>query len=209
MLAVKFNSCDGLNFVQGDMRVFSGVVYDPKTAQPADLTGSIISLNLPRDSGGSIKRTNAFIAVAQAQVIVPPTAETYGYIAQPDHGLVTGDTLQYQTSGTLPAPLAPTTNYKVQVIDNDNFYVTDTSGVIISLTDQGTVGGFTYKNLVDLVLGTTPVLGQFTFNMRAPVSGATNAALAQDFQVNYTNAAGSIQIILIQKVLDVYPQPVP
>jgi hypothetical protein len=204
-LAVKFNQCDTLAFTQGDgPRQFACVLYDPRTALQAILAGSTLSLNFPRQGGGSVKRSTAPIQVAQAAVIVPQGGPP-GYISLPDNGLCDGDKFQLTTSGTLPTPLALATNYLVETIDNDTFYLTDLSGNIIQISDQGS-GGFTMTSqFQDIVVSGT----QFLLNLRSSWSLFVNAALAQTPQLSYTDPSNNQQIVIIRNQLDVFAQPVP
>lgn len=204
VLLANFDGNPGITFTQGESRTIIVTLSSQGTTTPVNLTGSVVDLNLPRQGGGSIKRTSGPVAVAFAEVIIDPS----NTIVLPDHGFVTGDTVQVaaQGGGTLPGGLVISTNYLILVIDVNTFQFTDTSGSLITLTSQGTIG-FNITDSNDLQV-TTPLLGQMTLNLRSLVSADTNAALAQTFQVSYT-LAGATRIVLVQNQLDVYAQPVP
>lgn len=205
-LQVQFDAQPGLSFGQGEDRSVTLTLIDTNTATPINLTGGVVQVSLPLSGGGSIKRTNTGPLVNAAQVVVA-VGSAAGYISLPDHGLVTGDPIQVAVvSGSLPSPLAVLTNYLVQTIDNNNFYITDTSGNIISLTTQGS-GSFNLVNSNDIQI-TTGDLGKVTFNLRALVSAMVNAGLMQDFQVSYT-LSGKTRIAVLSAQLDCTAQPVP
>lgn len=211
-LAVKFDSCDQLTFVQGDMRTVSCVLYNPKTSLLGNLAaGAILSFNFPRQGGGSIKRTTGPTQVTPVQVIIP--AGNPGYIGLPDNGLVSGDIVQVAANagGTLPSPLAPSTNYQVLTIDLDSFYLCDaTTGAIIALTTQGTKGfSYTQQGTGIVIENQTTNPGQFTLGLQTYWSQLVNAALAQTPQLIYTDPSGNVEIIRIVNLMDVYAQPVP
>lgn len=199
-----------LIFVQGDKRLFNGILFSKSLAQPADLTSAILSLNFPRQGGGTVKRTNGTVPVLSSQVVVSPPADEPGQIVLPDNGLVDGDVVQLTAmgGGTLPSPLMPSTNYTILNIDLNVFNFIDSSGNPVVITDQGTVG-FTMLNANDIQLGENPLLGQFIFNLRSPVAAAINAALAQTFQIGWQDASGNFLNVIVQNLLDVYAQPAP
>jgi hypothetical protein len=204
ILQVAFDGLPGLQFNQGEDRTILITLVNQTTGIPINLTGSVVGLNLPRQGGGNIKRTSGVVAVPYLGVNINPT----NTITLPDHGFVTGDPIQVaaQGGGTLPGGLATLTNYLVVVIDNNTFSLIDTSGNPIVLTTQGTVG-FNITNSNDLAL-VSGDLGQATLNLRALVSADANAALAQNFQFQYT-LSSKTRIVVIAAQLDVIAQPDP
>lgn len=203
---VLFDAAPGLQFVQGEDRQIAVTLTDEETGLPINLTGGQFGINMPLQGGGSVKRSTLGPLILSTQVVVPSGSVPYGYIALTDHGLVTGDPVQAAVvSGSLPAPLAALTNYLVKTIDVNNFYITDLSGSIISLTSQGS-GSFNLVNSNDVQI-VSGDLGQVTFNLRALVSQVCNAAIAQDFQAQYL-LSGKTRIIVIKNLLDVQNQPV-
>lgn len=203
-LSVNFDGECDLVFVQGEDRTILVGLTNLTPLLPQNLTGATVGINLPRQGGGSIKRTTGTTEVLAANVAITPG----NVCTLVDHGLVTGDpvTLTAAPGGTLPGGLAPATQYLIKVLDNNTFQITDTSGNVIALTTQGTVG-FLITNSVDVTLNSGD-LGQFTFNLRALVSAAVNAQLAQTCQVQYT-LSSKTRIALVENLLDVYVQPVP
>lgn len=205
-VGVKFDGNQGLSFTQGEDRLVLVTVFDIPSNLPINLTGGQAGINFPLQGGGSVKRLTSGPIVNTSGVVLP--AGQNGYIHLPDHGLITGDPIQVAVigGGVLPTPLAPATPYLIQTIDKDNFYFTDTTGAIVSLTDQGS-GSFTITNSTDLQIPAGD-LGEIMLNLRALVSAQINAALAQPFQVEIT-LAGKTRIVPIVGHLDVTAQPVP
>lgn len=201
---VKFDGNLALTFNQGEDRTILITVFDQNTGIPINLTGGVVGLNLPLQGGGSIKRTSGIVSVPYSGVTIAPAST----ITLADHGFVSGDPIQVaaQGGGSLPSGLMPSTDYLISVIDVNTFQITDTSGNIIALTTQGTVG-FTIQNSNDLQI-VSGDLGQATLNLRADVSAEVNAALAQTFQFEYV-LSGKTRIVVIPYQLDVTAQPVP
>lgn len=203
-LLVLFDGEPELDFVQGEDRELNMLIRDSRTGLPIDLTGAIVGVNLPRQDGGSIKRTTLGPLVLSTEIVIP--AHDPGYVQLPDHGLVTGDPVTLVVvTGSLPSPLAPSTSYLVKVIDLDSFYITDLNGNVIPLTSQGS-GSFNLVNANDVQIETGD-LGKVIFALRSPVTQLVNAAIAQDFQVEFT-IAGKIRIAVLKNLLDVDQQPV-
>jgi hypothetical protein len=202
LLQVYFDGCPGLQFNQGEDRTITISVINAQTKAPISLAGAIVGFNLPLQGGGNVKRTNGPVSVGFAAVNITPANS----FTLPDHGFVTGDPVQVaaQVGGTLPGGLAPATNYLINVIDVNTFQITDTSGNVIPITTQGTIG-FAITNSNDLVL-VSGDLGQVTFNLRADVSEAVNAALSQNCQFQYT-LSNKTRIAIISSQLDVMAQP--
>jgi hypothetical protein len=206
---VNFGGYSGMRFTQGEALTISIVLFDLWTNLPIDLTDAVVNLNLPLQGGGSIKRTTGPVTINSSQVVVPnPPGTPVGYVNLTDHGFVTGDPVQVAVvgGGTLPTPLAPSTNYLIKTIDVNNFEFTDTSGNAISLTTQGS-GQFNINNTTDLVIANA-TMGQVTLTLRSLVTAAANALLAQNFQIGYSNTS-TTRIMVLQNLLDVLFQPVP
>lgn len=205
-IKVLFDATPVLQFVQGEDRQINLTLQDENSNLPINLTGAQFGMNLPLQGGGSVKRSTLGPIVLSSQVVVPGGSVPKGYITLPDHGLVTGDPITLVLiSGSLPAPLTVLTSYLVQTIDVNSFYITDLSGNVISLTSQGS-GSFNLVNANDVQV-VSGDLGQVTLNLRGLVSQVCNAALAQDFQVQYT-LSGKTRILVLQNLLDVLNQPV-
>lgn len=205
-IKILFDGKEVLYFVQGEDRTVQVVAIDMNTGLPINLTGGVFGINFPLQGGGSIKRTTLGPLIQSSDVVIPSGMVPNGYIKLTDHGLVTGDPIQAAVvSGGLPAPLAASTNYLVRTIDNNSFYITDTAGVIISLTTQGT-GSFNLVNSNDIQIATGD-LGKVTLNLRAPVSQVVNAYCAQDFQV-LIDLSSELRIKVLKNLLDCVFQPV-
>jgi hypothetical protein len=206
-LLVKFDNMNGLTFVQGEDRSIVVTLQNKNDYKPIDLTDAVVAINLPLSGGGSIKRTTLGPKILFSQVVVPSGSVPKGYISLIDHGLVTGDPVTLViVSGGLPSPLAVLTDYLIQTIDKNNFYIADTNGNVISLISQGS-GSFNIVN-DDLSIDSPAILGQFTFDLRALVSSSTKDGLAQDLQVQYIKD-GKTRIEVLSNLLDVYIQPNP
>lgn len=204
-IRVLFNANAVLKFVQGEDRQIDITLRDLDSELPVNLTGAQVGVNFPLQGGGSVKRSTLGPTIVSGEVVVPNSSSP-GYINLKDHGLVTGDPVELVIiSGGLPAPLAVATNYLIQVIDTDNFYVCNSSGVVIPLTTQGS-GSFNLVNSTDLSVPSGD-LGQISLNLRAAVSEVVNVGYAQDFQLQYT-IGGEMRILVLKDVLDCILQPV-
>lgn len=204
-LGIRFENNPDLQFVQGEDRSILCQLYDKCTNRPIDLTDALISVNIPRQGGGTIKRTDMSLTALPSNVTLPQGAP--GYFTIPDHGYVTGDSVQFEVSGTPPSPLSNGGAYLVQVIDNNSFYLVRT-GTVQNLTTQGS-GTFTFNNNTnDIVISDNPINGEFTLQLRAVVTAVANAALGQAFQVAYS-IGGATRIIVLPDGLDVIAQPNP
>jgi hypothetical protein len=206
--AANFDGNPGIQFCQGEDRSILMTLYDQVSGQPVDLaTGSpVVEINLPLNGGGSIKRTTGVVTALCANVSPTPANS----VSLTDHGFVTGDPVEVAATGgsTLPGGLTASTPYLINVLDNNDFQFTNpTTGAVISLTSQGS-GSFTITNTTPDLAITTGLLGQVTFTLRALVSAAVNAGLAQSFQVSFT-ISGLTRIVVVQNLLNILNQPVP
>lgn len=192
-----FDGRGTLTFVAGEDRTIAVLLHDATTQNPIDLTGYTVQLTLPREGGGTVKRSSGPVAIPETAVTVGKTA-----IYLPDHGLVTGDPVQF--AGELPTPLVEATTYIVKVVDLKSFSVTMPDGTPITLS--AAAGPFTMTNSVDLVPG-NPVLGQTMWKIRHEVSAAVNIGLAQTFYLGFSGD-GSQRWAVLTGRLDVYPPAV-
>lgn len=130
------------SFVQGEDRQMELLVLDRASGKAFDLTGAVVTLHLPRDGGGSLKRYSAATRVPAAQV-VPAASGNPGSITLPAHGLVNGDTFTVVAAGgggALPGGLAISTPYLVKFLTEDTFSIQTAAGADVTLSTAGTVG---------------------------------------------------------------------
>lgn len=198
-LFIRFGTHPTYAFVQGEDRTLDVVVYERGQGGIYNLTGAAVTLHLPRDGGGSLKRSSTPVRVAASQVAF---ATSPGQVNLPEHGLATGDafTVVAQGGGTLPAGLAISTNYKAHVIDDGAFSIQTSAGADVVLTSAGTLG-------FDMTLADTitnnGTAGTLAFPLSAAFTAAVRAGAAQDLQVAIV-LAGKRRVAQAHGALDVY-----
>jgi hypothetical protein len=103
-------------------------------------------INLPTDTRAVVINNNNLVldqnsSYTSRTLNFDPTDvnTTTDLITIPNHGLLDGQTVQFTSSGTLPAPLATSTLYYIVQSNNDTFRLsTVANGSGINLTSQGT-----------------------------------------------------------------------
>lgn len=202
---INFDGKPGMCFVQGEDVSTVITLFTPRVTTPIDLTDTQITLGLPRDGGGTVRRSTAPTGVPFVGFSVGSQD-----VVLPDHGFVTGDpvTVAAQVGGTLPAPLAPATTYNILVLDNDTFIFVDASGDEVIMTTQGTIGVDVTITEVSVTVANA-VLGQVTLALSARVTAALKAGLAQSLQLQYVESAGAKTVVVVRNQLDIYAQPFP
>lgn len=203
-VGVLFDNNPGIQLTQGEDRTIVMTLFSQGYSTPVNLTGAVVGANFPYQGGGNIKRTSGLVAVPTVGVN-PNTANS---VTLNDHGFVTGDpvTVAAIGSGVLPAGLAPATPYTISVIDLNTFQFLDATGAVVTMTSKGS-GSFSIFNANDVVISNAS-LGQVTLSLRAAMTLFMNAALAQNFQVEFT-VGGKTRISVLNALLDVLNQPEP
>jgi hypothetical protein len=193
-IGVTFDGQPRISLVQGEDRTIQLEFRDVVKQLPINLTGGYVTMRLPSQGDAPILRSSLPQVIPTAQVSVPNDT-----ITSISHGFVTGDPVTVTTSGTFPAPLAVSTNYLVQVVDDDTFQLSDVSGSLINITSQGT--GAVLVLCPDITVDTGDQ-GTASVTLRALVTAALEPDEGQSFMVGI-NIGGKQRYVIVSNELDV------